>query len=95
MEISTKLYPRGCFLSGETVACAIQFYLPRSHPSPVCVAWASAQLQCECDQGKATEAKDREEKPKKVTSFRSADWTESGGAQIMSSAPKVINAKNY
>ena len=82
MEISTKLYPRGCFLSGEAVSCAIQFFLPSSHPGPVCVAWASAQLQCECDSGGAENKRDERPQPKKVTSFRSADWTEGGGAQV-------------
>ncbi len=92
MEISARFSPRSCFFSGESVRCVVEFSLPGqdrniSPAVPVTLAWASAQLQCECVTSDLDRRKRRLVAASNVTSLKASDWTE--GAQLLSSAPKV------
>ena len=90
MEISAHFVPRSCFVSGDLVRCSVEFRLPSDCPSESCVvAWASAQMQCECvreDDAERALLADHHHHGR-ATSLRPVDWSE--GSQIMSSAPKV------
>ncbi len=106
MEVSAKFLPRSCFFSGDVVRCIVEFKVNRTsgeadnkngaNPNPmsppICLAWASAQIQCECvtaDQdSSAKKAGKTATQASAATSFRPVDWLE--GAQIMSSSPRVL-----
>ncbi len=91
MEISVKFSPRSCFFSGDVVRAIIEFSFPKESPlsppsSPVVLAWASAQIQCECVTADVGARGRVQQRPH--TSFRPVDWLD--GSQIMSSAPRVL-----
>jgi len=133
MEVSASFHPQSCFFSGDYVRAIILFSLSPEHPREVVVAWASAQLHCECvtaeghngasnvangsgggntfvggatsPTGPASLSRQNSASAdltgmsqsaslpslstrRGVTSMRPVDWIE--GAQIMSSAPKVL-----